>query len=58
MLVLMAAVLAGFGELALRPETQVSCQNLSVCLDCFGAQGSFPNQSGLLCQEVTEGGGD
>lgn len=57
----LAAVLAGFGKLALRPKTQLSCQALSLCLDFFGARGSFPNQSGLLCQEVagtSEGDGD
>lgn len=44
MLVVMAAVLAGFSKLALRPKAQLSCQDLSVYLDFL-----FPTQSGLLC---------
>lgn len=31
----MAAVLAGFGKLALRPKTQLSYRDLSVYLDFF-----------------------
>lgn len=35
MLVVMAAVLAGFSKLALRPKAQLSCQDLSVYLDFY-----------------------
>lgn len=61
-LVLMAAVLAGFGKLALRPKTQLSCQDLSVRMfRFFGAQGFFPNNQGSCVRRftgTTEGGGD
>lgn len=53
-LVLMAAVLAGFGKLALRPKTQLSCQDLSVCLDFFGAQGLFLNSRGSYVRRLLE----